>query len=75
MLELGEEEVFDEFVLDVFVLGEDGEDEERREGVDLLEVFEDSGDLLLFLVLGLGEVFQGLDPEVGFLVAVCRTQI
>ena len=70
MLEFGEEEVFDEFVLDVFVLGEDGEDEERGEGVDLLEVFEDSGDLLLFLVLGLGEIFQGLDPEVGFLVTV-----
>lgn len=70
-----QEEAFDVLVFDVFALGEDAEDRQRRKIGDFAEFDQDLRDVVLLSQLWLDEVLQCVDPEVDLVASMLLAKV
>lgn len=75
LLEFVQEELLDVLVLDVLVLGQDRQDQQWRQGMNLLQVLQDFGNEGFSLILWLGEVLEGMNPQIDFFTTVELAQL
>lgn len=70
-----QEEAFDVLVFDVFALGEDAEDRQRRKVWDFAELYQYFRDVVLLSQLWLDKVFQCMDPEVYLIASMLLAKV